>query len=77
VTRAKAGTEEARASRRPGAPAPPAAARPPRWMLLAEATGRDALDAAGELLAGDAGLGGRGATGITAFHVYRLMIALT
>jgi hypothetical protein len=77
VTRAKAGTEEARASRRPGAAALAAAPRPPRWMLLAEATGPGALDAAGELLAGDAGLGGRGATGITAFHVYRLMIALT
>jgi hypothetical protein len=77
VTRAKAGTEEARASRRPGAAAPAAASRPPRWMLLAEATGRGALDAAGDLLTGDAGLSGRGATGISAFHVYRLMIALT
>jgi hypothetical protein len=77
VTRAKAGTEEARASRRPGAPAPAAASRPPRWMLLAEATGRGALDAAGDLLGGDGGLCGRGATGISAFHVYRLMIALT
>ena len=78
VTRAKAGTEEARASRRAGTPAPAAApGHPPRWMLMAEATGRGALDAAGELLAGDAGLGGRGATGIGAFHVYRLMIALS
>jgi hypothetical protein len=78
VTRAKAGTEEGRASRPAGAPAPAAApGHPPRWMLMAEATGRGALDAAGELLAGDAGLGGRGATGISAFGVYRLMIALS
>ena len=77
VTWAKAGTEEARASRPAGTPAPAAApSHPPRWMLMAEATGRGALDAAGELLAGDAGLGGRGATGIGAFGVYRLMIAL-
>ena len=61
----------------PAAAAPAAASRPPRWMLLAEATGRGALDAAGDLLTGDAGLSGRGATGISAFHVYRLMIALT
>jgi hypothetical protein len=87
VTRAKAGTEEARASRRPAAPAPaapapaaPAPAAPPaapRWMLMAEATGPGALTAAGQLLGGDTGLGGRGATGISAFRIYRLMIALT
>jgi hypothetical protein len=82
VTRAKAGTEEARASRPAGAPAPAAVApaaprRPPRWMLMAESTGRAALEAAGELLTGDAGLSGRGATGISAFHTYRLMIALS
>jgi hypothetical protein len=46
-------------------------------MLMAEATGPGALEAAGQLLAGDTGLGGRGATGMSAFHVYRLMIALT
>ena len=83
VTRAKAGTEEARASRRPAAPAHPAspaapASSPaPRWLLMAEATDRVPLDAAAELLAGDTGLSGQGATGLTAFHVYRLMIALT
>jgi hypothetical protein len=83
VTRAKAGTEEARASRRPTAPAPPAPAtapavpHTPRWLLMAEATDRAPLDAAAELLAGDTGLGGQGATDLTAFHVYRLMLALT
>ena len=78
VTRAKAGTEEARASRRAGTPAPAAApGHPPRWMLMAEATGPGALTAAGQLLGGDTGLGGRGATGISAFGIYRLMIALT
>jgi hypothetical protein len=80
VTRAKAGTEEARASRRRPAPAPsplPAAPASPRWMLMAEATDRAPLDGAARLLAADTGLSGQGATDITAFHVYRLMIALT
>jgi hypothetical protein len=79
VTRAKAGTAEARAGRPAGAPAPPPATprQAPRWLLMAEATGPAALEAAGQLLTGDAGLSGRGATGISEFHVYRLMIALT
>jgi hypothetical protein len=76
VTRAKAGTAEARATRPAGTPAPAAPRRPPSWLLLAEATGRGTLEAAGRLLAGDAGLPGRGAAGITAFNIYRLMIAL-
>ncbi|HEX5291859.1 MAG TPA: hypothetical protein VFX25_23570, partial [Streptosporangiaceae bacterium] len=65
------------------APAPPAPATAPavpptpRWLLMAEAADRAPLDTAAELLAGDTGLSGQGATDLTAFHVYRLMLALT
>jgi hypothetical protein len=77
VTQAKAGTEEARASR----PAPTSATvtprRSPRWMVMVEATDRGALDAAGELLAGNGGLAAQGGEAVGEFHRYRLMIALS
>lgn len=78
VTRAKADTEEARASRA-GAAAAPAAAirRSPRWMVMVEATEHPALEAAGELLAGPGGVAARGAEAVGEFHCYRLMIALS
>lgn len=76
VTRAKAATEEARASRTTVAPAPVIPGRSNRWMVMVEATRRDALDAAGELLAGGSSLTAQGATEVGEFIVYRLMIAL-
>jgi hypothetical protein len=78
VTQAKAGTEEARASR-PNAAAAPAVAvrRSPRWMVMVEATERPALEAAGELLSGDSGVAAQGAEAVGEFHRYRLMIALS
>jgi hypothetical protein len=84
VTRAKAGTAEARAARPAGETAPPAgtAARPAppaaaRWMLLAEATGTDGLDAGARLLLGSAGLAAHGAVDVGEPHSYRLMCALS
>jgi hypothetical protein len=77
VTQAKAGTEEARASRPAAAVATVTPRRSPRWMVMVEATGRGALEAAAELLAGSNGLEAQGATGVGEFHVYRLMIALS
>lgn len=76
VTRAKAGTEEARASRPAAAPAAVVPRHSDRWMVLAEATRRDVLDAAGELLAGSSGLPAQGAIEVGEFTIYRLMIAL-
>jgi hypothetical protein len=77
VTRAKAGTEEARASR-PGAAAAQAAPRQsPRWMIMVEATSGRALEATAELLIGNAGLAAQGAAAVGEFHRYRLMIALS
>lgn len=77
VTQAKAGTEEAKASRPAGAAPSAAPPRPPRWMLMVESTERAALEAAGERLVGNSGLRGRGATGTGAFNIYRLMISLS
>jgi hypothetical protein len=77
VTHAKAGTEEARASRPGAAAATPAPRQSPRWMVMVEATGRGALEAAGELLTGSAGLAAQGAAAVGEFHRYRLMIALS
>jgi hypothetical protein len=77
VTQAKAGTEEARASRPGAAAATVTPRRSPRWMLMAEATDRAALESAGELLAASSGLAAQGATAVGEFHRYRLMIALS
>jgi hypothetical protein len=76
VTQAKADTEEARVSRPAASPAAPVPRRSLRWMVMVEATRRDVLDAAGELLAAGGGLPAQGATGVGEFIVYRLMIAL-
>lgn len=78
VTQAKAGTEEARASRPATAVASQtAASRSPRWMVMVEATERGALEAAGDLLAGESGLTAAGATAVGEYLTYRLMIALS
>lgn len=78
VTQAKAGTEEARASRPgPAAAGRPAPRRSQRWMVMVEATERAALEVAAELLAADSGLAALGATAVGEFHIYRLMIALS
>ncbi len=77
VTRAKVGTEEARAGRPATAPAPMARRRSPRWMVMVEATRPGALQAAGELLTGTSGLEAQGATEVGDSNIYRLMIALS
>ncbi len=78
VTQAKAGTEEARASRPVVAAAgQPAPQRSPRWIVMVEATERGSLEAAGDLLTASSGLAAQGATAVGEFLIYRLMIALS
>ena len=77
VTRAKAGTAEARAARPAGEAARPAPPPASRWVLLAEATGTAGLDTAARLLLGSAGLAAHGAVDVGDLHSYRLMCALS
>lgn len=77
VTRAKAGTAEARAARPAGGTARPAAPPAPRWMLMVEAAGPAGLDAVAGLLLGEAALPAHGAVSVAEPNAYRLMYALS
>lgn len=77
VTRAKAGTAEARAGRPARGTTRPAKPAAPRWLLLLEATGTAGIDAAAALLLGDGALAANGAVNVGILNAYRLMYILS